>query len=79
MPGQVDWSVWATFAATAVTAMATGVLAWVTWVLARETRRMANATHEPHVVVTLEPSPWSIIHTDLVIQNTGNGTAYDIR
>lgn len=61
-----------------VTAIATIVLAVVTAVLARETKRLSDATSQPHVVATLEPSPWSIIHTNLVLQNTGTGTAYDI-
>lgn len=71
---QVDWSA----AGTVVTALATIVLAVVTAVLARETKRLSDATNQPSVVVTLEPSPWSIIHTNLVLQNTGTGAAYDI-
>ena len=70
----IDWSV----AGTVVTAVATIVLAFVTTILARETKRLSDATSQPSVVVTLEPSPWSIIHTNLVLQNTGTGTAYDI-
>jgi hypothetical protein len=54
------------------------VLAVVTAVLARETKRLSDATSQPSVVVTLEPSPWSIIHTNLVLQNTGTGAAYGI-
>ena len=61
-----------------VTAIATVVLVFATAVLARETKRLSDATSQPSVVVTLEPSPWSIIHTNLVFQNTGTGTAYDI-
>lgn len=78
MGQEVDWTVWATFAATAVTAIATGVLAWVTWILVRETRRMADATNRPNVVVTIEPSVWSLMHVDLVAANTGTGAAYDV-
>lgn len=72
-------SVWATVAATAVTAVATGVLAWFTWTMARATGRMADATNAPSVVATFEPNRWSFIHTDLVIENTGNAPAYDVR
>ena len=70
----IDWSV----VGTIVTALATIVLAVVTTVLARETKRLSDATSQPNVVVTLEPSPWSIIHTNLVLQNTGTGAAYGI-
>ena len=70
----IDWSV----ASTIVTAGATIVLAIITAVLARETKRLSDATSQPNVVVTLEPSQWSIIHTNLVLQNTGTGAAYDI-
>lgn len=70
----VDWST----VGTVVTALATIVLVFVTTVLARETKRLSDATTQPSVVVTLEPSPWSIIHTNLVFQNTGTGAAYDI-
>lgn len=70
----IDWSA----IGTVVTAVATIVLVFVTIILARETKRLSDATSQPSVVVTLEPSPWSIIHTNLVLQNTGTGTAYDI-
>ena len=70
----IDWSA----IGTVVTAVATIVLVFVTTILARETKRLSDATSQPSVVVTLEPSPWSIIHTNLVLQNTGTGTAYDI-
>ncbi len=68
---------WSTIA-TVVTALATIVLAYVTTILARETKRLSDATNQPTVVATLEPSPWSIIHSNLVLQNTGTGAAYDI-
>lgn len=70
---------WSTVAATTVTAIATGVLAWFTWAMARATRAMADQTNSPHVNVSFEPSRWSLIHIDMVIENTGSGTAYDVR
>lgn len=70
----IDWAA----IGTVVTAAATIVLVFVTTILARETKRLSDATSQPSVVATLEPSPWSIIHTNLVLQNTGTGTAYDI-
>ncbi|RWP68175.1 hypothetical protein [Mesorhizobium sp.] len=63
-------------AATAVTSVA---LAWITYILAKHTKRMADNTSTPHIVVTIEPNRWSIIHFDLIVSNTGNATAYDIK
>jgi len=71
---EVNWSA----ISAVLTAVATIVLAYVTTILARETKRLSDATSQPSVVASLEPSPWSIIHTELVLQNTGTGTAYDI-
>ena len=74
----VSWSVVSSIGATIATALATVVLVAVTWVLAKETKRLADATSAPHVVASLDPSPWSVIHTNLVLQNAGTGTAYEI-
>ncbi|MGK5064171.1 hypothetical protein [Janthinobacterium sp. LB3P112] len=63
---------------TLVTAIATFFLWRVTQVLARETTRMVEASSQPHVVATLDPNRWSMRHFDLNVNNTGNGTAYDI-
>ncbi|MFA4950160.1 hypothetical protein [Brevundimonas sp.] len=62
-----------------MTAIATIVLAVVTALLAKETKRLSDATSEPMVVVTLESNPHSLMHMDLIAQNTGTGTAYEIR
>jgi len=64
---------------TLATAVATFFLWRVTLTLAKETTRMAEASVQPHVVVTLSSSRWSIRHFDLHIDNTGNATAYDIK
>lgn len=64
---------------TAVTAVATIFLWRVTKTLAIETKRMAAASSQPQIVATLEPNQWSMMHADLVIANTGNATAFDIR
>ena len=74
----ISWATLVPLVVAVVTALATAVLTWVTWVLAKETKRLADATSAPHVVVTLQPSAWSIMHTELIIQNAGTGTAYDI-
>ena len=63
---------------TLVTAVATFFLWRVTSVLAVETKRMAIAASQPHVVATLEPNRWSMRHFDINVSNTGNAPAYDI-
>lgn len=62
----------------AVTAVATIFLWLVTRTLAKETKRMVEASSRPHVVATIEPSRWSMRHCELTVANTGNATAYDI-
>lgn len=61
-----------------VTAIATIGLGIFTWVLARETKRLSNATAQAHVVATLEPNDWAINHLDLIVTNTGNAAAHDV-
>lgn len=63
----------------AVTAVATIFLWLVTRSLAVETRRMVDASSQPHVVATIDPNRWSMRHADLNVDNTGNATAYDIQ
>ena len=65
--------------ATVVTAVATIFLWRVTKLLAKETTRMVEASDQPHVVATLSPNRWSLRHFDLLVDNTGNATAYDIQ
>ena len=62
-----------------VTLLATGALVYFTAVLAKHTKRMADNTARPHVVVTLEPNRWSLMHFDLRVANTGNAAAFDIK
>lgn len=61
-----------------VTAAATIALGFFTWVLARETMRLSRATAQAHVVATLEPNHWSLMHVDLIVTNTGNAAAHDV-
>ncbi|MER9528811.1 hypothetical protein NKI89_03220 [Mesorhizobium sp. M0309] len=61
-----------------VTAAATIGLGFFTWVLARETKRLSRATAQAHVVATLEPNHWSLMHVDLIVTNTGNAAAHDV-
>lgn len=61
-----------------LTAVATFFLWRVTRLLANETKRMVDASVQPHVVVTLEPNSWAVYYFDINIANTGNAPAYDI-
>lgn len=61
-----------------ITAFATLALAVLTLVLARATKAMAQATSTANVIASLEPNQWSLMHIDLVVQNTGNAPAFDI-
>lgn len=61
-----------------LTAVATFFLWRVTRLLANETKRMVDASVQPHVVVTLEPNSWAAFYFDINIANTGNAPAYDI-
>lgn len=61
-----------------ITAAATIALGYFTWVLARETKRLSKATAQAHVVATLEPNHWSLMHVDLIVTNTGNAAAHDV-
>lgn len=63
---------------TIATALATFALWRVTRVLAAETKRMADASAQPQVVAAIVPNRWSTIHLDIVVENTGNATAFDI-
>lgn len=67
-----------TLLAALVTALATVALWRATRVLAKETMKLADATAQPQVVASLIPNRWSLLHTDLTIENTGNASAFDI-
>ncbi|EQA8076160.1 hypothetical protein ACX88S_005225, partial [Escherichia coli] len=45
---------------------------------ADETKRMVDASAQPHIVVTLEPNPWAAFYFDINIANTGNAPAYNV-
>lgn len=70
---------WTQVLVAAATALVTYFLFRVTKVLADETKRLADIGQQPHVVATLSPSPRSMIHFDLIVENTGTATAYDIK
>lgn len=61
-----------------VTAIATIVLAFLTWVLAKATRAMADATSNAQIVASLEANTWSLRHLDLIVENSGNASAFDV-
>ncbi|MBA8841962.1 hypothetical protein [Ochrobactrum sp. RH2CCR150] len=62
-----------------VTAIATIALAFLTWILARATNAMAKATSTANVVASLETNQWSWRHLDLIVHNTGNAPAFDVK
>jgi len=62
-----------------VTAVATVVLGYLTWILARETRVLSRATAQAQVTATLEPNLWAANFVDIIVANSGNATAYDIK
>lgn len=61
-----------------VTALATLGLLAATVVLAIFTKRLTDSSSSPQVIAVLQSSRWSMMHVDLVIENTGNATAFDI-
>ncbi|MCP5396859.1 MAG: hypothetical protein H6918_09025 [Sphingomonadaceae bacterium] len=75
---QNSLAVFGTLFGTLATALATFALWRVTRVLAVETKRMADASSQPQVVATIVPNPWSTIHLDINVENTGNATAFDV-
>ncbi|WP_299624543.1 hypothetical protein [uncultured Tateyamaria sp.] len=62
-----------------VTSLSTAVLAVLTFFLAKATTNMAAASSSPQVVASIEVNQWSVIHFDLVVENTGNAPAFDIK
>jgi len=73
-----DIGTWTTAFNSVATPFLTAALVVLTGVLAVETKRMAAASQQPHVVTIIEPNRWSLNLADLVVQNTGNSPAYDI-
>jgi hypothetical protein len=63
----------------AVVAIATMVYAILTWRLVSETRKMREVQTEPKISITIQPREAWINFIDMVIQNIGLGTAYNIK
>ena len=57
---------------------ATVVYALLTAALVAETKRMRRAQTEPEVVIRLQPSETWLMLIELVVENNGMGTAYDL-
>jgi hypothetical protein len=75
----MEFTQWVSLIATGVTALATGALWYVTKTLTAETRRMADNQSRAQVVADVLPSPWATNHAEIVVQNTGTVSAFDIR
>lgn len=73
-----EWEMWGEIVVPVVTMVATIVLAVFTWVLARATKQLARATSQPRVTATIQPNLWSMVHCDLIVENTGNAPAYEV-
>jgi hypothetical protein len=41
--------------------------------------KQATPPHKPHVTATIEPEMWAIDCADIVVANSANAVAYDIR
>lgn len=67
-----------TLASAFVTALVTYFLYRVTRILAVETKRMADASSQPQIVAGIVPNQWSTIHLDIVVENTGNASAFEV-
>lgn len=72
------WGTWSEIVVLFVTMAATIVLAGFTWVLARATKQLAEVSSQPQVTATIQPNLWSMMHCDLVVENSGNAAAYDV-
>lgn len=68
-----------TAVSTGVLCFATIVLCFVTFLLYLATRKMAEASSQPFIVATIELNQWDPMFCDLVISNTGNASAFDIK
>jgi len=60
------------------TAIATIGLVYVTTVLAKETKKLAEATDQPQIVAVIIPNKWAINYFDIEVENTGNAPAFEI-
>jgi hypothetical protein len=63
----------------ALVTLSTVVYAVLTAILVMETRRLRKGQSQPHVSVRIESSPGAFGFTDLVVENVGQGSAYDVR
>jgi hypothetical protein len=59
-------------------ALFTFALAVFSWKLVRETRKMWIQNRLPHVIVTIEPTPDHPYWMELVVENAGEGPAFDV-
>lgn len=78
-----DWATanqgWLTLVFSALVALSTVVYAVLTAILVIETRRLRKAQSQPHVSVRVESTPGAFGFTDLVVENVGQGSAYEVR
>lgn len=63
----------------AIVAMSTVVYAFLTWQLTKETQRARKARTQPRIAIFLDSPTGAISIKNLIIQNVGEGSAYNIR
>jgi hypothetical protein len=75
---ETKMSNWILLGANVSLAILTFGLVWVTWLLVKEAREARIQTSSPNVVILFEQTNFMSFY-DLVIQNVGQGIAYDVR
>jgi len=75
---QTTIATFGTLIGSVATALATFALVYVTTVLAKETKKLAEATAQPQIVAVIIPNKWAIHYFDIEVENTGNAPAFDI-
>lgn len=60
-----------------INSLATVGLCLLTGALVWATNKLANYSNHANVAVSLEPNIWTLLHFDLVLNNSGNAPAYN--
>jgi hypothetical protein len=62
----------------ALVAFSTVVYAVLTWKLVGETKKLREAKTEPNVSISIKPNEHCMLYCDMIIQNIGLGSAYNL-
>ena len=63
----------------AIVTIATAVYAILTYILVSETRSLRRAQTEPNISITIQPNEERLEIIDMIVQNHGFGSAYDLQ